>query len=66
MTELKLHCFFCAQRLTEQKTPGRWACAACGAFFQAERDSDGCIVRLEVSSCGTPECCREKKVEPFA
>ena len=61
MTEPKLHCFFCAQRLRPQKTARRWACSGCGALFQAEQDPEGCVVRLEVSGCGTPDCCRHEK-----
>ncbi len=36
----------------------RWLCGKCGVLFRAGLDPEGCVVRLEVEQCGTPDCCR--------
>lgn len=58
---MKLHCFFCAGDLQPREADSRWSCSSCGALFRAELDPEGCVLRLEVSDCGTPDCCRHEK-----
>lgn len=57
--ELKLHCFFCAERLHPQ-ADGRWVCHGCGAFFKPQWDPEGCLLGLAVQGCGTGDCCQEE------
>ena len=38
--------------------PKQWVCQGCRARFQVAYDSEGCVTRLEVTECGTPQCCR--------
>jgi len=56
----QFRCFFCGEILAE--TPGRsFRCPGCGARFAAQWDPDGCLVALQVTDCGTPDCCRNKQ-----
>ncbi len=59
-TEQKPRCFFCGHPLEDQGRPNALACGGCRAVFRIERDPNGCVVRMEVQDCGTPDCCRQQ------
>ncbi len=56
--DLKLHCFFCGAQLRGTSDAVRWLCLQCGGAFSAERDSEGCVIRMQVQGCGAEECCQ--------
>jgi len=55
----KGYCCFCGGALTVRKDTGR--CSRCQAVFRLTFDRSGCLLRLEVQGCGTPECCQLEK-----
>ena len=58
---MKLRCFFCGKTLVQEKSPAEFSCPGCRAFFRGEMDETGCITRMQVQGCGTPDCCRTSK-----
>ena len=56
--KVAFHCCFCGEKLNHRNPRSELLCPRCQAVFALKRNRKGCVVKLDIRTCGAVPCCQ--------